>query len=228
MAFEQDPRDTEKGQNKDDSICSELVNRRRRVRYCTAIAPQSKPILLARVKAHDMQHFILGMLHINIIVDDIAKACDFYYRSLGFEIAKDPQGQLMDYKNVSMRSFALDAGLSNGKVDVDVRFLKHPQAGMYLELMRYREPQGSQQLPPQAKIYDLGGPRHVAMEVSNCNEVFNYLKQQAGITMINPSDDYHPDKLDGFPISFFYWIDPYGVQWEMEEGRQMSLSRTII
>ncbi|MGY5450175.1 nucleoside hydrolase [Agarivorans sp. MS3-6] len=222
------PSDTEKGQDKDYLICSEAVNSGRAVRYCTSISEQSKPLLLDRIKAHDMQHFVLGMSHINIIVDDIAKATAFYQSALGFELARDPQGELMDYQHVTMSSFALDAGLSDGKVDVDVRFLKHPQAGMYLELMHYRYPKGAQQLPVQPKTYDLGGPRHVAMEVSNCNEVFKYLKQQPGVRMINPADDYHPDKLDGFPITFFYWIDPYGVQWEMEEGRQVGLSRSIV
>jgi len=224
----QGPSDTEKGQDKDYLICSETVNSGRTVEYCTAISKQSKAVLLERIKSHDMQHFVLGMSHVNIIVDDIAKATEFYQNALGFLMAKDEQGQLMDYQRVTMSSFALDAGLSDGKVDVDVRFLHHPQAGLYLELMHYRYPQGKQHLPEQAKTYDLGGPRHIAMEVSNCNEVFNFLKQQAGVTMINTSNDYHPNKLDGFPITFFYWIDPYGVQWEMEEGRQMGLSRSIV
>jgi catechol 2,3-dioxygenase-like lactoylglutathione lyase family enzyme len=224
----QGPSDTEKGQDKDYLLCSEQINTGRQVRYCTAISEQSKDSLLDKIKAHDMQHFVLGMSHINIIVDDVEKATKFYQSALGFEMAKDAQGVLMDYQGVTMSAFALDAGISDGKVDVDVRFLKHPQAGMYLELMHYRYPQGNSQLPAQAKTYDLGGPRHVAMEVSNCNEVFHYLKAHPGVTMINTNNSYHPDKLDGFPITFFYWIDPYGVQWEMEEGRQMGLSRGII
>ena len=32
----------------------------------------------------------------------------------------------------------------------------------------------------------------------------------------------------GFPITFFYWVDKYGIQWEMEEGRQMGTSRGIV
>jgi len=115
----------------------------------------------------------------------------------------------------------------NGEVNVDVRFLKHPQAGLYLELMKYHQPAGTQNIPLQPKTFDVGGPRHIAMEVSNCNEVFNYLKQQEGVTMINTSSDYHPVKLDGFPITFFYWVDQYGIQWEMEEGRRVGTSKAI-
>ena len=224
----QGPSDTEKGQDKDYLLCAKHIKSGRQVRYCTAISDVSKGILLDKIKAHDMQHFVLGMSHINIVVDDVEKATEFYQSALGFEMARDAQGELMDYQGVTMSEFALDAGISDGKVDVDVRFLKHPQAGMYLELMHYRYPKGNSKLPPQAKTYDLGGPRHVAMEVSNCNEVFHYLKAHSGVTMINTNNSYHPDKLDGFPITFFYWIDPYGVQWEMEEGRQMGLSRGIV
>jgi hypothetical protein len=111
---------------------------------------------------------------------------------------------------------------------VDVRFLKHPQANIYLELMAYHAPKGKAGIPDQPKTYDMGGPRHIAMEVSNCEEVFSYLSGQDGVTMINPSDAYHPVKLDGFPITFFYWIDKYGIQWEMEEGRRLGITRGII
>lgn len=41
----------------------------------------------------------------------------------------------------------------------------------------------------------MGGPRHIALEVSNCKEVFEFLRLQEGVTMINPSDNYHPVKL---------------------------------
>ena len=124
--------------------------------------------------------------------------------------------------------FALDAGILDGKVNVDVRFLKHPQAGVYLEIMEYHAPKGKQEIPAQPKTYDVGGPRHIALEVSNCNEVFLYLNQQEGVTMINTSNDYHPVKLEGFPITFFYWVDKYGIQWEMEEGRRVGESHGIV
>jgi hypothetical protein len=66
------------------------------------------------------------------------------------------------------------------------------------------------------------------MEVSNCQEVFSFLKEQEGVTMISADPSYHPVKLDGFPITFFYWIDKYGIQWEMEEGRRVGVARGIV
>ncbi|HEY3946821.1 MAG TPA: hypothetical protein VGL78_16465 [Solirubrobacteraceae bacterium] len=30
--------------------------------------------------------------------------------------------------------------------------------------------------------------------------------------------DHVPEELTPFPYKFFYWIDPWGVQWEMEQG----------
>ena len=119
-------------------------------------------------------------------------------------------------------------GIMDGDAILDVRFLRHPQAGIYLELMRYHTPEGNNKKPPQPRTFDVGGPRHVALEVANCTEVFNYLKKQEGVTMISAETSYHPVKLDGFPISFFYWVDRYGIQWEMEEGRRVGTSRGIV
>jgi hypothetical protein len=31
--------------------------------------------------------------------------------------------------------------------------------------------------------------------------------------------DHIPEAMTPFPYKFFYWIDPWGVQWEMEQGR---------
>ncbi|RKF18821.1 nucleoside hydrolase [Alginatibacterium sediminis] len=219
--------DTEKHAQKPYLICSEKLSSGPKVSYARVVSADCKDLLLERIKAHDMQHFVLGMSHVNIIVDDVAKASEFYSSALGFEQAFDDQGAIMDYQGVTMESFALDAGIENGEVDVDVRFMRHPQARLFLELMHYRKPQGKATLPPQPRTYDLGGPRHIALEVSNCTEVFNFLSEHEGVQMISSSSAYHPHKLDGFPITFFYWIDPYGVQWEMEEGRQVGLFRGI-
>ncbi len=31
-----------------------------------------------------------------------------------------------------------------------------------------------------------------------------------------------PQRLTPDPQTFFYWLDPYGVQWEFEQGRPMA------
>ncbi|MGC9494566.1 nucleoside hydrolase [Vibrio genomosp. F10] len=220
--------DTHKHETKNYLVCNEDLTSGKEAKYAVEITPNVKPEIMKRLAQRDISSFVLGLSHINIIVEDVDKAADYYHRVLGFERALDAQGEKMDYRNVEMNEFNQDAGLANQDVKVDVLFLKHPYASVYLELMHYQRPEGKSEVPPQPKTYDLGGPRHIALEVSNCTAVFNYLKTQEGITMIDTSEEYHPEKLNGFPISFFYWIDKYGVQWEMEEGRRVGVARGII
>lgn len=220
--------DTGRGVDKPYLICSPEVAKGRPVTYLTSISPSCKSRLMTRISTHDMAAFTLGLSHINVVVNDIDEATEFYQRVLGFTQAIDSDGNVMDYAGVTMKSFALNAGMMDGEALLDVRFLHHPQAGIYLELMRYTTPAGQRLLPPQPKTCDTGGPRHIALEVSNCREVFDFLRQQEGVTMISSDPSYHPVKLDGFPISFFYWIDKYGIQWEMEEGRRVGVARGIV
>jgi inosine-uridine nucleoside N-ribohydrolase/catechol 2,3-dioxygenase-like lactoylglutathione lyase family enzyme len=228
VQIEEGPDDTDDEKVKPYLICNKNLAKGKIVTYCTKVDPECKPYMMKRVCTHDMEAFVLGTSHVNVIVPSVEEATEYYGRVLGFKQAYDHDGSKMDYTNVKMEAFAVDAGIADGKVDVDVRFLKHPQAELYLELMTYRTPKGSEKIPVQPKTYDLGGPRHIAMEVSNCKEVFSYLSEQEGVTMINRSSNYHPVKLDGFPITFFYWVDQYGIQWEMEEGRRIGTSRGII
>ena len=170
--------------------------------------------------------YIVGISHLNIIVSDIDYATEFYGRTLGFVQAHNVRGP-MDYKGYTGASFARDAGFLDGNVKVDIRFLKHPTIGMHIELMKYHQPIGSQEV-----IYrntnDLGGIRHVALEVSDAEKAFDYLKEQLDVRMINESSDYGPpEALGSGRIKFFYWLDPWGVQWEMEEGRPIGDIRGI-
>ncbi len=170
---------------------------------------------------------ILGLSHINVVVDDIELATEFYSRTLGFTQAYNKDG-IMDY-SVTSTQFAVDAGFLDGNVQLQVRFLNHPTAGIYLELMQYHNPKGSQKITFY-KTNDLGGVRHVALEVANVNEMFNFLKQQPDVKMINESVNYGPPKYlpSDFKLAFFYWLDPWGVQWEMEEGRPIGTIKGII
>jgi len=227
-AITQGKDDTGRFAEKPYLLCSPDIKNGRKVQYLIDVDKQCKQALLTRICTHDMQAFVLGLSHVNVVVEDIGEATNFYQRVLGFQQAWDSDGNIMDYTGVSMKSFALDAGIMDGEAILDVRFLRHPQAGIYLELMHYHTPEGKSIKPPQPKTYDVGGPRHVALEVANCTEVFNYLKKQEGVTMISTDTSYHPVKLDGFPISFFYWVDKYGIQWEMEEGRRVGTSRGIM
>jgi catechol 2,3-dioxygenase-like lactoylglutathione lyase family enzyme len=76
---------------------------------------------------------VQAISHLNVVVDDIEAATEFYGTMLGFEQAANADGP-MDYPGVDLASFARDAGFADGRVSLDVRFLTHPEIGLYLEL----------------------------------------------------------------------------------------------
>jgi catechol 2,3-dioxygenase-like lactoylglutathione lyase family enzyme len=169
------------------------------------------------------QSDVQAISHLNVVVDDIEIATEFYRTVLGFEPAVNDDGP-MDYPAVGLASFARDAGFPDGQVDVDIRFLKHPTLGLYLELFVYRHPKGDPTVHRRA-TNDMGGIRHVAVEVSDAvaAHAFVRARQEAylkkGLRIDILGDDHVPEELKPFPYRFFYWIDPWGVQWEMEQGR---------
>ncbi|MCG8549113.1 MAG: nucleoside hydrolase, partial [Desulfobacterales bacterium] len=205
----------------------------KKVLFCQDVAPGFARDLVSRiVNPKDMSKLVSAVSHLNVVVDDLDEATAFYRRTLGFEPAYNEDGK-MDYPNLTLTSFAKDAGFLEGKVDVDIRFLHHPVAGLYLELMRYHYPKGDPDITIK-NTNDMGGIRHAALEVTDVQAVFDYLKDQPGVTMVrypnNKTKDEEtgpPMTLDPFPMAFFYWRDPYGVQWEMEGGRKRGYLRGI-
>ena len=169
-------------------------------------------------KPHNMNptSFILGFSHLNVVVADLKmmdEATEFYRKTLGFREA----WSVWLYPKATER-FMKDAGFSDGNGKVMVRFLVHPNAQIHIELMYYVFPKGNQKVSFH-KTNDVGGVRHVALEVNNIHEVYNWLKNQKGVQMLSEKQ---PQKLSPDPQTFFYWIDPYGIQWEMEQGRPMA------
>ena len=166
---------------------------------------------------------VQAISHLNVIVDDIDLAAEFYGTVLGFEPASNDGGP-MDYRDVELASFARDAGFADGKVKLDIRFLRHPEVGVYLELMTYHHPKGDQTVH-RRRTNDMGGIRHIALEVPDAvaAHAFIRVQQQAyakrGLRIEILGEDHIPEELTPFPYKFFYWIDPWGVQWEMEQGR---------
>jgi catechol 2,3-dioxygenase-like lactoylglutathione lyase family enzyme len=166
---------------------------------------------------------VQAISHVNVVVDDIEVATEFYRTVLGFEQAANADGP-MDYPGVDLASFARDAGFDDGRVSLDVRFLKHPEVGVYLELFTYHHPKGDQTIH-RRKTNDLGGIRHVAVEVPDAVAAYEFIRfqQQAygkrGLHIEIVGQDHIPEEITPFPYKFFYWIDPWGVQWEMEQGR---------
>jgi len=208
-------------------VVSDSMGNHRRAISLRTINQGFKPFFLEALRGgFCMATSVLGFSHINIVVDDLDKATEFYGRALGFQMAYNDAGAI-DFPNYTSPAFARDAGFLDGKVDVDVRFLRHPQAGLCLELMCYHDPGGSRDIVFH-RTDDMGGPRHVALEVADIAAVFAHVKKQPEVRMINPSPDYGPpENLGTSTISFFYWLDPYGVQWEMEQGRPLGFGREI-
>lgn len=199
----------------------------RRVRWCSDINQQFTPYLVSMLKGGwNMSVEMLALSHVNIVVDDLDKATEFYNRTMGFIIASNKDGPI-DFPHYTSSAFAKDAGFLSGEVDVDVRFLKHPQAGIYLELMVYHYPPGAKDIKNFA-VNDMGGPRHIAIEVTDIAKIFDHLRSQPDVEMINSSTEYGPPlPLEKAEVSFFYWRDPYRVIWEMETGRPIGYGAEI-
>lgn len=166
---------------------------------------------------------VQAISHINVVVADLDVATEFYGTVLGFERAANADGP-MDYPDVDLASFARNAGFGDGRIRLDIRFLRHPEMGLYLELFTYHYPLGDQTVAPR-KTNDMGGIRHVAIEVPDAVAAHAFIRseQQAyaerGLIIEVLGDGHVPEQISPYPYKFFYWIDPWGVQWEMEQGR---------
>jgi catechol 2,3-dioxygenase-like lactoylglutathione lyase family enzyme len=171
----------------------------------------------------DPQRDIEAISHVNVVVDDIEIATEFYGTVLGFERATNADGP-MDYPDVDLASFARNAGFGDAPLSLDVRFLKHVELSLYMELFTYRQPEGDQTVH-RRDTNDLGGIRHVALEVADAVAAYEFIRQQQqayesrGLHFEILGHDHVPEEISPYPYKFFYWIDPWGVQWEMEQGR---------
>lgn len=158
----------------------------------------------------------LGMAaisHINAVVDDSVEEGAKYYEMLGFYPAANADGP-MNYPNITNYGFCVDAGFDACRVDI--LFLKHEVINLYLELFLYYEPVGDSVIPIK-QTNDVGGIRHIAVEVEDAVATYNELKSKDHQGRFITKDT--PIPLDPFPYTFFYWVDKYGIQWEFEQGR---------
>lgn len=161
-----------------------------------------------------------GLSHFSINVPNVDEAFEFYHRVLGFEIMQaGKRWGNFDIRNMTNEGFCKDAGFLDGRCKFDCLWLKHPHMNINLELFHYYEPEGVNHLNERLPdTHDIGGIKHICYAVENAEKAFRFLSNQRGVTMINTRSDYHPVRMDPFPLKFFYWRDPYGVQWECEEG----------
>ncbi len=178
--------------------------------------------------------------HINIVVEEINEATEFYKQLFG----AIPFQNFPHFKN---EGFAKSAGFLDNpeEIDVTIRFLKLPtQDNIVIELMEYHNPCGNS-IKNIKKVNDRNLVGHIALKVDNIEEAFEHVKMVQGTRIINKSPNYKPYKIDSIDVSdfhfydknleedrdekkkvcdiieninFFYFIDKYGIQWELEEG----------
>jgi len=178
--------------------------------------------------------------HICIIVDNIEEATEFYKELFGAK-------PIQNFPKLKNKGFAKAAGFLNNpeKVEVTIRFLQLPtQEGIYLELMEYHSPAGKY-VSNYKEATDRNLVAHIALRVTNIIESFEHIKTVNGVRLITDSIDYQPYKIDEISpsefyffddrlennveekenvcriignIKYFYFVDKYGIQWELEQG----------
>ena len=178
--------------------------------------------------------------HINIVVDDIEEATEFYKELFGAAPIQD----FPHFKNIG---FAKSAGfLTNPEeVEVTVRFLQLPtKEGVMIELMQYHNPEGAY-IEHYKRTNDRNCLGHIAFRVKDIEGAFEHVKNIDGVRLISGSPDYKPFKIDKIQpeefkffdeklesnteeknnvcnivenIWYFYIVDKYGIQWELESG----------
>lgn len=177
--------------------------------------------------------------HINIVVDDIDTGIQ-YYRELLEAVP------IQIFRNFKNTGFAKAAGFLEDAEDISlsIAFLEIPGTKLTLELMQYLEP-ATVNAQHIEDVNNINGVRHVALEINNIEEAFEYIKSLPDIKLINPSDSYRPYKIDDITPEqvrffdaekennsgskrevcetigntyYFYFLDKYGVQWEFEQG----------
>ncbi len=175
--------------------------------------------------------------HINIVVDDINEALNFYQNLLEAE-------KIHIFPHFKNAGFTKSAGFlcDPDMVDVTMAYLKIPNTETRIELFCFHYPKGNTTIQFK-KTNDFGGVRHVCLQVDDINAAFEFIKNFDGVTLINTSPEYKPYKIDKITTnqfdffdealeqdatkkqniadlvaetSFFYFIDKYGVQWEFE------------
>ena len=140
--------------------------------------------------------------HINIVVDDIEEATEFYRELFGAV-------PIQDFPHFRNNGFAKSAGFLSEpeQVDVTVRFLQLPtKEGVMIELMQYFTPVG-RVIEQYKKPNDMNCLGHIAFRIKNIDAAFNHVKNIKGVRFISDSEQYKPDKIDNIKTEEFIFFD---------------------
>ena len=180
-----------------------------------------------------------GLGHVNIVVDDVNEGVEFYSKLFGAQ-------PIQLFPNFQNTGFAKSAGFLDKPEDVSVSiaFLTIPNVNLILELMEYHTPKTESKIRKGIPVSDIAGVRHIALKVKNVQKAYKHVTKLDGVYPINPSKDYRPYKIDEMSpdgvilfeefedidskkaeiadiigkIYYCYFVDKYGVQWELEQG----------
>lgn len=182
----------------------------------------------------------VGLSHINIVVENISEGIE-YYKKIFNAI---PLQEFPHFKNIG---FAKSAGFleTPENIDVSIVFLQIPNTNITLELMQYHSPKAVNKIEFNKLTYQSGNVGHIALKVNDIDKAFAYLKTCPEVKLISQNKEYKPYKIDQITvdefkffdktleksqadkenvcdivsqIKYFYFIDKYGIQWELEEG----------
>lgn len=171
--------------------------------------------------------------HISIVVPNLDEA-EKYYTSL---FALKTVASLNHLKNEGM-----GVNMNLKDLEISEKILKFAHCNLVLLLMEFHHPKSTSTLEKK-EINDLGGVRHVGLNVENIEAVFDVLKQRQDIEILNTSefrpltysritpDQFHLNNLEAerndqekdrlaellSKKKSFYFRDQYGVIWEIEE-----------
>lgn len=183
---------------------------------------------------------VIGLGHINVVVDDLLSAVEYYQKLFS---AKQVQ-IFPHFKNIG---FAKSAGFMQfpDKVDVTISFLKILHTSIYIELMQYHSPIGKEKDISEKFSNDIGNIGHICLKVDNIDDAFSHIKNIPDTKLISAHEEYRPYKINDITpaefqfidneaennptakksvcdivgkIRYFYFIDKYGIQWEFEQG----------
>lgn len=140
---------------------------------------------------------IKALDHLNIVVDDINDAANFYQSLFGAK-------KIRTFPHFKNKGFAKAAGFLEKpeNLDVSMAYLKIPNVETRLELFCFHYPKGNSTIQFK-KTNDIGGIRHTCFQVDDINLAFEHVSNHSGITMINLSPMYKPVKIDNITINQF-------------------------
>ena len=144
---------------------------------------------------------IKGLGHVNIVVDDINEAISFYKNLFD----ATPIQIFPHFKNIG---FAKSAGFMSSPetVDVSIAFVLIEAANLFIELMEYHSPRGAHEIR-KYDTNDMGGPRHICLQVENIDDAFSTIKANQDVRLISAHNNYAPYKIDSISSDEFRFFD---------------------